>query len=37
MGAVVQGKTIWLVGGFGPDRKGGPVRPGLSIVEVLAL
>jgi hypothetical protein len=37
MGAVGQGETIWLVGGFGPERKGGPVRPGLSVVEVLAL
>jgi hypothetical protein len=37
MGAAVQGETIWLVGGFGPERKGGPVRPGRSIVEVLVL
>ena len=37
MGAAVQGKTVWLVGGFGPERKNGPVRPGLSIVEVLGL
>ena len=36
-GAAVHGKTIWLVGGFGPERKDGPVRPGLSIVEVLVL
>jgi hypothetical protein len=37
MGAAVQGKTIWLVGGFGPERKDGPGREGLSIVEVLVL
>jgi hypothetical protein len=36
-GAAVQGETIWLVGGFGPERKDGPVRPGRSIVEVLVL
>jgi hypothetical protein len=37
MGAAVQDKTIWLVGGFGPERKNGPGRAGLSIVEVLVL
>jgi hypothetical protein len=37
LGAAVGGKTIWLVGGFGPERKDGPVRPGLSVVEVLVL
>ena len=37
MGAAVQGGTIWLAGGFGPERKNGPGRPGLSIVEVLVL
>jgi hypothetical protein len=36
-GAAVQGDTIWLVGGFGPEQKDGPGRPGLSIVEVLSL
>jgi hypothetical protein len=35
MGAAVQDKTIWLVGGFGPERKNGPGRAGLSIVEVV--
>jgi hypothetical protein len=35
LGAAVRGNTIWLVGGFGPERKDGPVRPGLSVVEVL--
>src|SRR4029453_8442562 len=37
LGVVVRGETIWLVGGFGPEREGGPVRPGLSVVEVLDL
>ena len=37
LGAVVQGDTTWLVGGFGPEREDGPIRPGLSIVEVLVL
>jgi hypothetical protein len=37
LGAAVQGKTIWLVGGFGPERQHGPIRPGRSIVEVLTL
>jgi serine/threonine-protein kinase PknK len=37
MGAAVQGETIWLVGGFGPEREDEPVRPGLSIVDVLVL
>ena len=36
-GAAVQGETIWLVGGFGPERKDGPIKPGRSIVEVLVL
>jgi hypothetical protein len=35
LGAAVRGNTIWPVGGFGPERKDGPVRPGLSVVEVL--
>ncbi|HWJ52640.1 MAG TPA: kelch repeat-containing protein, partial [Propionibacteriaceae bacterium] len=37
MGAAVQGRTIWLAGGFGPERKDGPGRAGLSIVDVLVL
>jgi serine/threonine-protein kinase PknK len=37
MGAAVQGETIWLVGGFGQERKDGPGHRGLSVVEVLAL
>jgi hypothetical protein len=37
LGAAVQGETIWLVGGFGPERKDGPIQPGRSIVEVLVL
>ncbi len=36
-GAVAKGETIWLVGGFGPEREDGPARPGLSVVEVLGL
>ncbi|HZA03070.1 MAG TPA: hypothetical protein VE617_00765, partial [Propionibacteriaceae bacterium] len=36
-GAAVHGKTIWLVGGFGPERKDGPVQPGLPNVEILVL
>jgi hypothetical protein len=35
MGAAVQDGSVWLVGGFGPERKGGPVEPGLAIVDVL--
>ncbi|HET8915628.1 MAG TPA: hypothetical protein VFM91_07990, partial [Propionibacteriaceae bacterium] len=37
IGAAVLGKTIWLAGGFGPERKAGPTRPGLAVVEVLVL
>jgi hypothetical protein len=37
MGAAVRGKTIWLAGGFGQERKDGPVGPGLAVVEVLVL
>jgi hypothetical protein len=37
LGAAVWGKTIWLVGGFGPERKAGPTQRGLSVVESLAL
>ena len=37
LGAAVRGKTIWLVGGFGPERKAGPTRSGLSVVESLVL
>ena len=37
LGAAVQGETIWLVGGFGPERENGPVQPGRSVVEVLVL
>jgi TIR domain len=36
-GAAVQGGMIWLVGGFGPEQKGGPTQSGLSIVDVLVL
>ena len=36
-GAAVLGETIWLVGGFGHERKDEPFRQGLSVVEVLAL
>ena len=37
LGAAVRGKTIWLAGGFGPERKDGPTQQGLSVVESLAL
>jgi TIR domain len=37
MGAAVRGKTIWLAGGFGQERKDGPGREGLAVVEVLVL
>ena len=37
LGAAVQGETVWLVGGFGPERTNGQGRAGLSIVDVLVL
>ena len=37
LGAAVRGRTIWLVGGFGPERKAGPTQSGLSVVESLVL
>jgi CHAT domain-containing protein len=37
IGAALRGKTIWLAGGFGPERKDGPGRSGLAVVEVLVL
>jgi hypothetical protein len=37
LGAAVRGKTIWLVGGFGQERKDGPGRAGLAVVESLVL
>jgi hypothetical protein len=37
LGAAVRGKTIWLAGGFGQERKNGPGREGLAVVESLVL
>ena len=37
IGAAVRGRMIWLVGGFGPERKAGPGQRGLSVVESLVL